>query len=128
MAILACYSDTDAGRAAIRRGLAEAHKAQDSLLVANLDRDPVTEDQLGLDLDTLMDFGVPLQILPHSASVHDPADFVLQAEQDHDVSLIVVGLRRRSRVGKLIMGSIAQRILIEADCPVLAVKANSRSE
>ncbi|WP_374955686.1 universal stress protein [Arthrobacter sp. MYb221] len=32
-------------------------------------------------------------------------------------------LRKRSRVGKLLMGSIAQRILIEADCPVLAVKS-----
>ncbi|WP_347038421.1 universal stress protein [Glutamicibacter halophytocola] len=57
--------------------------------------------------------------------MHDPADFVLQAEQDHQVSLIVLGPRKRSRVGKLLMGSIAQRILIEADCPVLAVKAQN---
>lgn len=123
MAILACYSDTDAGRAAIRRGFAEAHKAQDSLLVANLEKDPVTEDQLGIDLNTLADFGVPVRLLPPTATVHDGADFVLQAEQEHDVSMIVLGLRKRSRVGKLLMGSIAQRILIEADCPVLAVKA-----
>ncbi|MGO2480305.1 universal stress protein [Glutamicibacter ardleyensis] len=123
MAILACYSDTDAGRAAIRRGFAEAHKAQDSLLVANLEKDPVTEDQLGIDLNTLADFGVQVRILPPTATVHDGADFVLQAEQEHDVSMIVLGLRKRSRVGKLLMGSIAQRILIEADCPVLAVKA-----
>lgn len=128
MAILACYSNTDSGRAAIRRALAEAHKAQDSLLVANLDKEPVTEDQLGMDLNMLMDFGVPLRILPQSETVHDAADFVLQAEQEHDVSLIVVGLRRRSRVGKLIMGSIAQRILIEADCPVLAVKAHGGNQ
>jgi nucleotide-binding universal stress UspA family protein len=123
MAILACYSDTESGRAAIRRGLAEAHKSQDSLLVANLEKGPITEDQLGIDLDTLMDFGVPVRILPPTQTVHDAADFVLQAEQEHAVSLIVLGLRKRSRVGKLLMGSIAQRILIEADCPVLAVKA-----
>lgn len=123
MPILACYSNTEAGRIAIRRGLAEAHKANDSLLVANLEKEPVTEAQLGIDVNTLMDFGVPVRILPPTATVHDAADFVLQAEQEHAVSMIVLGLRKRSRVGKLLMGSIAQRILIEADCPVLAVKA-----
>jgi nucleotide-binding universal stress UspA family protein len=36
--------------------------------------------------------------------------------------VIVIGLRKRSAVGKLLMGSSALRILLDADCPVLAVK------
>lgn len=53
----------------------------------------------------------------------DAADAFLELARDEDVDLIVIGIRRRSPVGKLVMGSVAHDVLLRADCPVLAVKA-----
>jgi nucleotide-binding universal stress UspA family protein len=53
----------------------------------------------------------------------DPAEDLVDVAGQEQAVLIVIGLRRRSPVGKLLMGSNAQQILLTADCPVLAVKA-----
>lgn len=41
---------------------------------------------------------------------------------ENKVALIVVGIKRRSRVGKILMGSSAQFVILKAHCPVLTVK------
>ena len=48
---------------------------------------------------------------------------LVQIAEETKAELIVIGLRRRTPVGKLLLGSNAQRVLLEAGCPVLAVKA-----
>jgi nucleotide-binding universal stress UspA family protein len=70
------------------------------------------------------DAGVTVDIrqAPHAG---DAADEVLRVADEVDASVIVIGLRRRSPVGKLLMGSSAQRILLDAHRPVLAVKSPS---
>jgi nucleotide-binding universal stress UspA family protein len=52
-----------------------------------------------------------------------PADELLDAAEELGATLIVIGLRRRNPLGKLITGSTAQQVLLDASCAVLAVKA-----
>ncbi len=50
------------------------------------------------------------------------AEAILGAAITSSADLIVIGLRRRTPVGKLVTGSTAQQILLDAPCPVLSVK------
>lgn len=68
--------------------------------------------QHGVVVDARVEFG------PQTASAA-----VLRTARELGADLIVVGVRRRSPVGKLVLGSVAQEILLHADQAVLAVKA-----
>jgi nucleotide-binding universal stress UspA family protein len=47
---------------------------------------------------------------------------IVKFAEDNSIDLIVVGVKRRSKVGKIIMGSTAQYVIIKAPCPVLTIK------
>jgi nucleotide-binding universal stress UspA family protein len=88
---------------------------------------PTAADELDLDalaarLDTE---GVPHRIRQLDAGTGTASDAVLGVAQEVDAELLVVGIHRRSPVGKALLGSNAQRILLNAMCPVLAVRAES---
>ena len=51
-----------------------------------------------------------------------PGEDLVEFATENDVDEIVIGVRRRSKVGKLLFGSNAQYIILEAKCPVVAVK------
>jgi nucleotide-binding universal stress UspA family protein len=61
-----------------------------------------------------------------TAGAQDAAAELISTAEATAADFIVIGLRRRSPVGKLLLGSNAQRILLDAACPVLAVKAELR--
>jgi nucleotide-binding universal stress UspA family protein len=48
-----------------------------------------------------------------------PASAIVEYADDQDARYIVVSPRRRSRTGKVLFGSVAQDILLEANCPVV---------
>lgn len=118
--IVVGYSARAEGRAALQRAISEAHLRGSSLLVVHT----APETELGDLQQDLAASGVAHQIRA-AADSGDPADEVLRAAETAQAEFIVIGLRRRSPVGKLLLGSNAQRVLLDAGCPVLAVKAPS---
>ena len=54
---------------------------------------------------------------------HTPAEDIVACALETGAELIVIGLRHRSKTGKYLMGSVAQDVLLDAPCPVLAVRA-----
>ena len=53
----------------------------------------------------------------------EPAEVIVAQAEQHDARLIVIGLRRRSPVGKILLGSTAQAVLFNSPCPVLSVRS-----
>lgn len=128
MSIVVGYLATDEGRAALEAGAAEALRRDVLLLVVASTRASaddaqrvVLEAELARVDDELTAQGVAHEVRVVAAS-KDVAEDLISAASGSEASLIVIGLRRRSPVGKLILGSNAQRILLDSPCPVLAVK------
>jgi nucleotide-binding universal stress UspA family protein len=129
--IVVGYVPKPEGRAALRRAAEEARLRHSRLVVVNshrggreFDRDDAveTEEQLEDVRDELQRAGVEHEVRQLVRGT-DPADDLVNVATEVGAEFIVIGLRRRSPVGKLILGSNAQRVLLDAPCPVLAVKA-----
>jgi nucleotide-binding universal stress UspA family protein len=128
MTILIGYVPTALGEAAFEQGLEEAASRGDDVVVLNSPRRGST-----IDAHLVDDAGADnLVARAHTAGVKarvdttdhgtDLVDAFQSTLASTGARLVVIGLRRRSPVGKLVMGSDAQRLLLELDVPVLAVK------
>ncbi|MFC0625650.1 universal stress protein [Kribbella deserti] len=129
MKILVGYVPTPEGEAALEAAAAEAVRRSATIVLVNTSRgDAYVDDRYAnqAELDTaeanLRERGLEVTIR-HGVGGGDVATELLNAAVEENVDLIIIGLRRRTPVGKLILGSTAQRILLESPIPVLAVKA-----
>ena len=131
MTIVVGYVPKPEGRAALRRAAEEAKLRGTRLIVINSNRggrDLDAEENLRYEKE-LADVHEQLDRAGIQHEVRqlvrglEPAEDLIAVAEEETADFIVIGLRRRSPVGKLILGSNAQRILLDAPCPVLAVKA-----
>lgn len=125
MTIVVVFSSTPEGEAAVAEALVHGRMREASVAVVPLDEAARERaNQLVEEWSSTSP--------PHSVEVlaaltgHDAVDELLSVVAEREAQLIVIGLRRRSTVGKLILGSNAQRILLDAPVPVLTVKADAR--
>jgi nucleotide-binding universal stress UspA family protein len=126
-AIVVAWTPNEYGAAALDRGVAEARLRGLRLLVVNATRGDAYVDERYATHDRVEALRSELGGLDVEAEVRqgmgaDIADQVLAEADKADAEMVVIGVRHRSAVGKLLMGSVAQRIILEATCPVLAVK------
>jgi nucleotide-binding universal stress UspA family protein len=129
--IVVGYIPTPEGEAALERAVEEAQLREAELLVVNSSqadayidaRRVQAEDWTSLQ-SRLAAAGVSHQVLTPERG-HEAAENILEICDRHQADLVVIGLRRRSAVGKLLLGSTAQRILLHAECPVLTVRASA---
>ncbi|MEU4194491.1 universal stress protein [Kribbella sp. NPDC026611] len=131
MKILVGYVPTAEGEAALAAAAAEAELRGASVLLLNTSRGDAyidaryaNSEELAAAEAKLRAAGVEVTI-QQAVSEGDVAGELIKAAGADDVGLIVLGLRRRSPVGKLILGSTAQRVLLDSPVPVLAVKVPS---
>ncbi|SNS81292.1 Universal stress protein family protein [Geodermatophilus pulveris] len=129
MTIVVGYVPTPEGEAALDAAIAEASLRNEPLHVLNSARGDVLADarfasERALDeVRAKLDRAGVVYEIEQRVAGHEASDEVVDAAERVKASLIVIGLRRRTATGKLITGSRAQRILLDAHCPVLAVKA-----
>lgn len=125
--VVVAYSADVYGQAALDQGADLARQWQVPLVLVNATKgDALVDRRYAADaaLDDLRAHlaadGVEVSV--RHEVVADVAEAVLEAARELAARLIVVGVRPRSPVGKALLGSVGQRIVLDAECPVLSVK------
>ncbi|MDV8024649.1 universal stress protein [Rhodococcus sp. IEGM 1330] len=124
MTVIVGYSPTTEGKSALPFAFREALMRGTDLIIVAEDTS-ASDAEFGATVESARD---EVSAVGVTTKVHDNepgrshADNLIDLSFDEQVQLVVIGIRRRSPVGKLFMGSISQRVLLEAHCPVTAVK------
>ena len=128
MTIVIGYVPSPVGEAALEAGLAEAQARGDEVVILNSPRRRSTVDgelideAAGAQLVARAEQAGVSATVDHADHGDDLVETFQRVAESVSARLVVIGLRRRSPVGKLVTGSDAQRLLLDLDVPILAVK------
>lgn len=125
--IVVGYTADQFGEAALDHAMTEASLRGTGLLVVNSTKGDAYVDPTFAQASQVRDVEERLKRcglayeLVQPVGV-DPVEELLTAMDRRDAELLVIGIRHRNPVGKLLLGSISQQLLLECAKPVLAVK------
>lgn len=127
--ILVAYVPGATSEAALAFALEEAGRRDARLLVLASEKGPShrkahdVQDKRPLT-ERLEESGIPFELrtVPQR---DDPADDILDAVEASGADLVVLGIRRRTPIGKILLGSTSQRVVMESPAPVVLVKPPS---
>lgn len=127
--VAVAFNNSDPGRAALLRAIQEAESKDQELVVLHVVEDLNTESREQAAADSSAAIRAAganpdkVRVLV-GAEGPNPAGALIDLAIEVNADTLVVGGRRRSPVGKLLVGSTVQQILLEAPMPVLFVKAD----
>jgi nucleotide-binding universal stress UspA family protein len=130
MKILVGYNESKSAENALKLGQKHAKALNaDIYIVTSLEQSPTLKkediDKAESRLEKLRtsfkvdDIPCETQVL---VSVQSPGEDLVNYVKDNDIDEIIIGVKKRSKVGKLVFGSTAQYVILEARCTVVAVK------
>ncbi len=125
MTVLVVYNDSPQGEAAFHAAAAEAVRRETGLRILVLNpraEGAPTPAALAHLIDGLPP-GFPPPPLAYRDPDIDPADAILDEAELLRPELVVIGTRKRSHVGKFLLGTTTQRVLLDSPAPVLVIKA-----
>lgn len=115
MSIMVAVPDSPEGSRALTAAVAEARQFRTDLVAVNL-------GLAQLDISDVAPEAHVTVVDRIGRTERDPVDAVLHAITVHKPTRLIIGIKRRTPVGKAILGSISQRLLLHSPIPVLAVK------
>ncbi|MFC4630769.1 universal stress protein [Promicromonospora alba] len=125
MTVFVAYAHTPEGQAALERGAQISRREQLPLVVFDLEAASDAPDRSIPATVPLPDGeGLDVRWLARDARSNDATGELIDLVHTVEPDVVVVGVRPRTSVGKFLLGSNAQRIIIDSPAPVLAVKAD----
>ena len=129
MTILVAYVSRPEGRAALEKAIELSKERQEPLLIVNASPGGKQEDAALVPAFEVEQIEAELAAQGIQSEFkqfvrgNNAVDEINAMVATGDISILVIGLRKRTAVGKLILGSVAQELLMTVPCPVLCVKA-----